>query len=305
MHLVRRGLIVAAVALAGCGDQRDTRPAPNADGRLGTPRDVVSALLPLPDGGLLLAERTSGRIRRVDAGGTPQETVATLDVTSEGQRGLLGLARDGDGRLYAAWTDRDARLLVGEVMPDRRVVWRGPVASKLGVGGRLAFGPDGRLVIGVGDLQAHDRIDDPRAPNGKLLSLDADGPPGQEPRVLSGGWTNPFAFAFTPSGDLWVADNAIGGAKERLARGDMGTAQRVTELSAVTAPSGLVAPSDDTLVLCGYVSRELARYTIGAGGTARRTGAPLARDCALGVVALSDGRLAYARSDSVAIIDGP
>ena len=152
------------------------------------------------------------------------------------------------------------------MLPDRHLVWRGPAASKLGVGGRLALAPDGRLVIGVGDLQRHGRIDDPEAPNGKLLALDVDAPADQRPRVLSGGWTNPFAFAFTPSGDLWVADNAIGGAKERLARGDKGSAADVTDLPPVTAPSGLAALSDRKLVLCGYVSRELTRYAIGAGG---------------------------------------
>lgn len=299
-------LAVVAVAAAGCGGQDDSpTPAPDADGRLGTQRDVVSALLALPDGGLMFAERTTGRIQRLDAEGAPQETVATVAVSSEGQRGLLGLARDDRGRLYAAWTDPDARLVVGRVLPDRRLVWRGPAASELGVGGRLVFAPDGRLVIGVGDLEQRDRVDDPRAPNGKLLALDVDAPPDQRPRVLSGGWTNPFAFAFTPSGDLWVADNAIGRDKERLARGDMGTAANVTDLPSVTAPSGLAALSDRELLLCGYVSRELTVYEIGADGTARRTGPPVARDCALGVIRLRDGRLAYARPDSVAIIDAP
>ncbi len=298
-------VVLAAIGLAGCGDRDAAKPGPNADGRLGTPSDVVSALQPLPDGGLLIAERTTGRIRRLDADGAPQETVATVEVSSSGQRGLLGLARDARGRLYAAWTDRDARLVVSRVLPDRHLVWRGPATSKLGVGGRLALAPDGRLVIGVGDLQRHGRISDPEAPNGKLLALDVDAPADQRPRVLSGGWTNPFAFAFTPSGQLWVADNAIGGAKERLARGDMGTAADVIDLPSVTAPSGLAALSDRELALCGYVSRELTVYAIGAGGRARRAGPPIARDCALGVVRLSDGRLAYATSDAVEIVDAP
>ena len=59
----------------------------------------MSALQPLPGGGLLFAERTTGRIRRLGADGAPEETVATVEVSSGGQRGLLGLARDARGRL--------------------------------------------------------------------------------------------------------------------------------------------------------------------------------------------------------------
>ncbi len=295
--------LVGAIALAGCGQS-----APRPQETLVTPADVLSALAPLPGGGLLYANRVRGEVRRADAAGRPVGgVVARVPVSAEGQRGLLGLARDPRGRLFAAWTDRSKRLVVALVAPGRwRLVWRGPSTPTLGIGGRLALSPDGRLVIGVGDLEQRARIADPRAPNGKLLSLDPDGPPGQRPRLLSSGWNNPFAFVFTPGGQLWVADNAVGKAPERLARGDLGKRPaRVTDLPTDTAPSGLAAVSDRDLVVCGYVSHQLLPYRVGPQGRARPAGPALATDCVLGVVRVASGRLAYARRGTVGFVDLP
>ncbi|MGH9164387.1 MAG: PQQ-dependent sugar dehydrogenase, partial [Acidimicrobiales bacterium] len=218
-------------------------------------------------------------------------------------RGLLGVAVDAGGRTFAAWTRPDGRLVVGQVAPaPERLAWLGPPSTDLANGGHLVVAPDGRLVIGIGDLRAPPLVDDPGAPNGKLLSLDPDGPPDQSPRVLSRGWNNPFAFTYTPGGQLWVADNAPGRRPERLARGDGGgPPTAVTELAGKSAPSGLAALADGRLALCGFVSRRLDVYRVG-GETARRGRRPLAEDCATGAVRLADGRLAYADESSIRVL---
>jgi len=222
-------------------------------------------MVALPSGGLLYGERTTGIVRRLDAQGRRMPgVVARVAVSTRGQRGLLGLALDRRGRLFAAWTRPDLRLVVARLAPGRqRLVWSGPRSSDLGVGGHIVSDTDDTLLIGVGDLQAPGRSLDRSEPNGKLLALAPDGPSTQRPRVLSGGWTNPFAFDVTPAGAVWVADNAVRELPERLARGDLGfRPTRVSALPPATAPSGLATLSERELVVCGYVSRRLQRYRV-------------------------------------------
>lgn len=253
-------------------------------------------MVALPDGGLLYGQRTTGRILTSEG-----ELVARVDVVSEGQRGLLGLDVDDDGAVFAAWTRPDGRIVVGRVAPgEQRLVWVGPESSRLGNGGHIAFSPEGDLVIGIGDLEDPGSVSDLNAPHGKLLRLDPDGDPGQDPELVSSGWNNPFAFGFTPSGALWLADNAPGNDRERLLRADPVGPQ--TWLPDRTAPSGLAAIDDSTLALCSYRTQLLLRYRIGVNGVARLESPPIARDCRYGVVLLADGRLAYAADESIRFV---
>ncbi len=260
-----------------------------------------AALAPLPDGGLLYAERLTGRVRHVDGNGwLAPDAVAEVRVSTGGQRGLLGLAVRGH-ELFAAWTDPDGLLVVGRVAPPpARLIWVGPQSRERANGGRIAFAPGGTLVIGVGDLLEPDLVDEPDTVNGKILRLDPDGDPAQQPEVISGGWHNPFAFTLTPDGELWVADNAPGREPERLARGNPGPeAASVAALPPRTAPSGLAFLADGRLAVCGFVSRQLLAYRIGTDGVPVRDGRPLATDCALDVAVLADGRVVYADEDTI------
>lgn len=134
------------------------------------------------------------------------DTLARVDVRSDGQRGLLGVATDGTA-LWAAWTPPDGVLVVGRLVPGpTEIVWRGPPSSELANGGHL-LERDGTLYVGIGDLEDPARVGDPDAPNGKILALDPAGPPEQSPRVVSGGWNNPFAFTFDTEGRLVVTSH--------------------------------------------------------------------------------------------------
>ena len=294
---VRRTVLVfgAALLAAGCGST-----GPRTGEVLVADAGEVAAMVGLDDGGLRIGERGSGEISEVDAGGRTRR-LTRVDVRSGGQRGLLGLAVDGADRTFAAWTRPDGRLVVGQVAPGpTRLVWRGPSSTELGNGGHVAFAGDGRLVLGVGDLQAPALADDPDAANGKMLALDPDGPPDQRPVVLSDGYTNPFAFAVTPGGALWVFDNATRSDPERLVRGDQ-PAEPALEQVEEMAPSGLAAVAEDQLVVCGYRSRTLEHVAIHADGSATR-GNVLAEDCAFGVAVLADGRIAYGDGESVRVV---
>lgn len=265
-----------------------------------------AAMAALPDGGLLYAERRGGRVIRVRPDGSTSTVAGPLALATEGQRGLLGLAVDDAGRWFAAWVDPSGLLLVGRVDLDPiRLVWRGPVAADLANGGRLALDPDGALLIGIGELQEPELVGDPETPHGKLLRLDPGGPDTQAPEAIAAGWHNPFAFAFASGGELWVADNAPGEQPERLARADLGEPTHVLRLPPHTVPTGLAVLPDGDLVLCGLGTGVLQRYAIGAGGRLAPVGLPLAGDCALGVIVLADGRLAYATEREIRVLPAP
>jgi glucose/arabinose dehydrogenase len=94
-------------------------------------------------------------------------------------------------------------------------------------GGQLAFGPDGRLYVGVGDgenpgdpgrwaqrtsskLGKILRID-PRPTDGSAFKAPSDNPfvdtPGADPAIWASGLRNPWRFSFdSATGDLWIAD---------------------------------------------------------------------------------------------------
>ena len=264
-----------------------------------------AAITVLPDGTIRYSERLTGQVRDVSPNGElASEPVAEVDVSPSGQRGLLGVAVDEDGRTFASWTrPSDQVLVVGQVAPGEvRIVWEGPETSELNVGGHIAFDPNGDLVIGIGDLQEPDAVLDASLPNGKVLALDPDGPATQEPRTISSGWTNPMAFDFAEDGSLWLADNASDGGAERLTRGDLDARRYpITQLPEGTVPSGLAA-TEEHLFVCGFESRELLRYRR-RGDEAAGRGRVLATNCSLGVAELPDGRLAYSNEGTIFTLD--
>jgi hypothetical protein len=281
-------------------------PAGARNGRLLVRANFAAAMAALPHAGLRYGE-LSGRIWQVDARGRRgRRPLVTLRVSTAGLNGLLGLVVDRHGRTFAAWTTPGHRLVVGKVAPGRvRMVWNGRRAGEESNGGRLAFARDGRLLLSLGDRDRSVVLgrNGPVVPpfpgmTGQIVALNPNGPASQRPQGLARGWFNPFGLAVTPGGAVWVADNAIGD-DEHLARADLGPTPAAAIHLPSGAPSGLAAISDSELALCGFASRRLDRYRIGANGLPFRSGRALATDCSLGVVRLSDGRLAYANQTAI------
>jgi glucose/arabinose dehydrogenase len=88
-------------------------------------------------------------------------------------------------------------------------------SSGYDIGGTLAFGPDGKLYVGVGDAANPPNSQDLSARQGKMLRVDVDTPGTAPSGNLAGGdafvWDyglrNPFRFSFDrKTGDLYIGD---------------------------------------------------------------------------------------------------
>lgn len=217
-----------AVLLSGCGDSTPG-PARTADAgefRLVTVAaglDAPTQTVPLPGGELLIAEQ-AGRVRLVRDGDVLPDPVLDISgrVRSGGEQGLLSLALHPDfarnGLLYLHLSDPDGDTRIEEhrfagaaVDPDpTRVLLQVEQPYPNHNGGSLAFGPDGKLYLGLGD--GGDAFD-PQGNGqnlasrlGKLLRLDVD-TPGAAWETAAYGLRNPWRFAFDPeTGDAWIGD---------------------------------------------------------------------------------------------------
>lgn len=177
--------------------------------------EVPWALAFAPDGRIFVTERP-GRIRVIENGRLRPEPVAVLPVAATGEGGLMGLALDPDfprnGYLYVMYTyraggalrNRISRLtLRGEVAGEERVLLDGIPGAGIHDGGRLAFGPDGKLYATTGDATQRDQAQRLDSLAGKILRLNPDGSvPADNPfpgsYVYSLGHRNPQGLAWHP-----------------------------------------------------------------------------------------------------------
>lgn len=169
-----------------------------------------------PDGRIFLTER-AGAIRVIKDGRLQSDVWMKLPVTETGEAGLLGLALDpqfaNNRLLYVAYTYRnDAGRLLNRLVRLREENGKG-VQDKILLdnvpgnsnhnGGRVKFGPDGKLYWTMGDAQDQNAAQDPAQLNGKIFRLEADGRiPGDNPfsnsPVYSYGHRNPQGLAWQP-----------------------------------------------------------------------------------------------------------
>jgi glucose/arabinose dehydrogenase len=190
----------------------------------GLDRPVFVGAAPGDDAALWVLEQP-GRILRLEEGSEPAVALdLSADVLTGAEQGLIGLAFHpgyaSNRRLFLHWTDHQGSTRVAEfrARPDGRSIDPAPVRDLLTLphpeenhyGGQLAFGPDRRLHLGLGDgggaFDPQGTAQDPGKLLGKLLAVDVDAPE-PEWRIVLVGLRNPWRFSFDPAlAEIWVAD---------------------------------------------------------------------------------------------------
>jgi len=193
---------------------------------------------------LFILEKDLARIKIVDLSGTSLGTFLDLsgDVSTGGERGLLGLAFDpgyaNNGEFYVNFTNTSGSTEIRRftVSADPNVADESTGETVLVIpqpygnhnGGHIAFGHDGYLYIGTGDGgSANDPPNNGQTRTsllGKMLRLDVSNPPPGFPyaipidnpfiadattsnEIWALGMRNPWKFSFDSStGDLWIGD---------------------------------------------------------------------------------------------------
>ena len=214
MNRLRWSLLLVAVALPVAAPPSGAATVKTMASRLNVPWGLAF----LPGDDALVSERSTGRILRVPRrGGTPKQVMKVTGLDPAGiEGGLLGLAVSpaykSDHLVYAfVTTATDNRIvrfpLGGTVQPIVTGISRGRFHD----GGRLGFGPDGKLYASVGDATRGSNAQDLGSRNGKILRMNPDGtPPPDNPfpssLVWSLGHRNVQGFAWDGSKRLWATE---------------------------------------------------------------------------------------------------
>ncbi|UYY56893.1 PQQ-dependent sugar dehydrogenase [Sphingomonas sp. S2-65] len=205
--------------------------------------DSPWAMTFLPDGRMLVTEKagtlriaTTAGLKSAPLGGVPavrnQEQGGLLDVAlhpgfatnrlvylsyAEPQGGISGLA------IARGTLTEDAG---GARLANVTVIWRQtPKVSDPGqYGGRMAFGPDGKLYVTAGDRRAINQVQSNATTIGKVVRLNDDGTPasgnpfagtaGALAEIWTLGHRNPYGLAFDAAGRLWESEMGPAGGDE-------------------------------------------------------------------------------------------
>lgn len=171
----------------------------------------------LPDGRLIFTERV-GDLNIIDNGNI--KLIEHFDIDPAGEGGFLGLAVDPDfidnNFIYIYYTEhiedgtrnRVLRFtLKDDKLSDERIIIDNiPGGSRFHNGGRIKFGPDGKLYITTGDAENPSLSQDLNSLAGKILRIDKDGTIPEDNPFNTAVWTyghrNPQGIDWQPGTDV-------------------------------------------------------------------------------------------------------
>jgi glucose/arabinose dehydrogenase len=258
-------------------------------------------LAQLPDGSLLVTERT-GKLKLWQAGVV--STVAELPSVQVSESGLTGItlhpAFETNRWLYLYYTYRDTGVLKNKVgryryengtLIEDKVILSDLAGGQVHNGGRLRFGPDGKLYVLTGDAARPSFGQDSDRLEGKILRLNDDGSvPADNPQpgslIYSSGHRNPQGLSWHPlTEELLVSEHGESAYDEinkiepgknygwaTARRGELDhdgfTAPLLSSGTDTWAPSGLdfigISSWDlrDTFIFAGLRSMKLQKYQL-------------------------------------------
>jgi glucose/arabinose dehydrogenase len=218
--LVKRGAIALASAIVlvvACANDPESPGQPTSAGpeTIATNLGVPWGIAFLPDGSALIAERDSGAIQHMVQPGVVNNVGAVAGVAARGEGGLLGLATSGQTVFAYLTTGQDNRVVTmrfdGATLTEQSAILTGIPAGSIHDGGRIAFGPDGKLYVTTGESGNRELAQDRMSLGGKILRINPDGsipPDNPDPAspVWSFGHRNIQGLAWDSAGRLWVTE---------------------------------------------------------------------------------------------------
>ncbi|MFE7132672.1 PQQ-dependent sugar dehydrogenase [Streptomyces sp. NPDC057638] len=209
------------ITVTTSGTQPGGTPDPGTVSTLASGVDVGWGLSFLPDGSGVYTERNTFNVHRLTKSG--QKTLlgkVPNSQTTGGEGGLMGVEISPsfatDRYLYFLHTSTDGnriarmRLETNNTLSGYTVLLGNMAKSRFHNGGRLRFGPDGKLYASMGDAQSSSTAQNRNSLNGKILRINQDGSiPSDNPfgnAVWSMGHRNPQGIEFDSQGRLWQAE---------------------------------------------------------------------------------------------------
>jgi glucose/arabinose dehydrogenase len=239
------GTVVALLTLAcgagASGQRAEALRLVKVVGGLSSPVHVAA---PRSEPGRLYVVEQAGRIRVVERGRVVRTFLDIRGlVASGGERGLFSIAFHPsyaqNRRFYVDYTDTAGNTRVVEYRSNGRTAIRSSRRQLVRIvqpfsnhnGGQLAFGPNGKLYVGMGDGgSGGDPANHAQTRGsllGKLLTINVD-VRGARPLISALGLRNPWRFSFDrANGDLYMGDVGQGTWEEidYLPKGRLGRLQ--------------------------------------------------------------------------------
>jgi glucose/arabinose dehydrogenase len=201
----------------------------------GTTITMLTSMVFAPDGRLFFTEKNTGEIKVMTSQHQKilEKPFATVnDLYAHWEQGMLGLAIDpefdSNHYVYLYYTalvdtqNSDGGKVINRVVrftdsnntgTDMRIIMDNIPASRgYHSGGAMAFGPDGKLYITVGDATEHIFAQDPSIVIGKVLRINKDGTipqdnPYPNSAVYTMGHRNMYGIAFDDDGTGLITEN--------------------------------------------------------------------------------------------------